>query len=107
MTSTGWLSTALVLLTGGLAIVGWAVRRQVTRNDTITATLAEHTAAIAQIATSLAHIATSQTRLLDDIEELDDAVDQLQLATTVLRERLGAHDEYRSARAALVEETPA
>lgn len=99
-TATVLLSVAVVVLAALLGVVGWAVRRQVTRNDGISKTLGEHTAAIAQISASLSAMALGQSRVLDENEELDDAVQQLQLATSILRERWDAHDIYhRNARA--------
>jgi glutamate/tyrosine decarboxylase-like PLP-dependent enzyme len=84
------------LFTAALTALGWAVKRQVTRNDAIRVTLEQHTVAITQLTTSLTVVTTSNTRLIDDVEELDDASQQLQLATTVLRERLDANDRFRS-----------
>lgn len=98
MTATTLLAIALIVLTAGLGGIGWAVRRQVARNDTIDKTLSEHTVALAQLATSVAALSTAQTQVFDDTEELDDAVQQLQLATAILRERMGAHEKYRAAR---------
>jgi hypothetical protein len=84
------------LFAAALAVLGWAVRRQVNRNDAMAKSLSEHTAAIAQLATSLTVVTTGQTKLFDDVEEIDDAVQQLQIATTVLRERQGAHDYFHA-----------
>lgn len=84
------------LFTGALGVLAWAVRRQVTRNDNFAKILGTHTEAIAQLATSLTVVTSAQTRALDDAEEADDVIQQLQIATTVLRERIEAHDRFHN-----------